>query len=305
MEKTFKTTLCGALLLTGMFSMTASADENLFGYIKGAETLPKGTMEFDQTFTYCDDKDIGTYHAWDSKTELEYGVTDRFTASAYLKMQAIESKNIAIDAYIPGDEDYGMKPSGVEAELKYNFLSPAKDDFGLAGILSFSYDALDKHSGLSKNSYHTEGTLAAQKYYLEGQMIWAGNLGIEATYADRHPLSAARKATLPSDFDWPTDPEMEIELTAGTGLTYRFMPNWFIGGEIQYQTEFETTVGQERWSVFAGPTLHYGGEKFWVTATWFPQLRGGGPEYAGQTDHDLHLIEKTKQEFRIKFGIDF
>jgi hypothetical protein len=305
MEKTSKLSLCGTLLLSSMVSMTASADENLFGYVKGAETLPKGTWEFDQTFTYRDDKDVGTYHAWDSKTEIEYGVTDRLTAAGYLKMQSIDTKNIVINAYIPGAEDYGMKPSGVEAELKYNFLSPAKDDFGLAGILSFSYNWLDKHSGLDKDSYSIEGTLAGQKYFLEGQVVWAGNFGMEATYADRSPLSAARIATLPADFEWPTDPEMEIELTASTAITYRFAPNWFIGGEIEYQTEFETVVGQERWSVFAGPTLHYGGEKFWVTATWFPQLRGGGPEYAGQTDHDLQLIEKTKQEFRIKFGIDF
>lgn len=286
-------------------SQIAFADENLFGYVKGAETLPKGTMELDQTLTYRDDKDVGSYHAWDSKTEIEYGVTDRFTAAGYLKMQSIDTSGIQIDAYIPGNESYGMRPSGVEAEFKYNFLSPAKDDFGLAGILALSYDWLDKHSGLDKDSYHIEGTLAAQKYYMEGQMVWAGNVGMEATYADRSALSAARLATLPADFEWPTDPEMEIELTASTGLSYRFAPNWFIGGEVQYQTEFETEVGQERWSLFAGPTLHYGGEKFWATATWFPQLRGGGPEYAGQTDNNLHLIEKTKQEFRIKVGMDF
>ncbi|HQR61009.1 MAG TPA: hypothetical protein PLH03_06585, partial [Methylophilaceae bacterium] len=267
--------------------------------------LPKGTMELDQTLTYRDDKGEGTYHAWDSKTELEYGVTDRFTASAYLKAQAIDTENIVIDAYIPGDEDYGMRASGVEAEFKYNFLSPAKDDIGLAGILSFSYDWLDKHSGQDKDSYSMEGVLAMQKYFMEGQMVWANNFGMEATYAVRDKLSASRMASLPPDYEWPTDPEMEIELTLGTGLSYRFMPNWFIGGELQYQTEYETQVGQERWSLFAGPNLHYGGEKFWVTATWFPQIRGGGLTYPGQNDHDLQLIEKTEQEFRVKFGIDF
>jgi hypothetical protein len=36
-----------------------------------------------------------------------------------------------------------------------------------------------------------------------------------------------------------------------------------------------------------------------------PQLAGGGLEYAGQTYSNLHLIEKTKQEIRLKFGINF
>ena len=68
------------------------ADENLFGYLKGAETLPKGTLELDQTLTYRSDKGVGTYHAWDSKTEIEYGVTDKFTLSGYLKGQSIKNR---------------------------------------------------------------------------------------------------------------------------------------------------------------------------------------------------------------------
>ncbi|HZX27300.1 MAG TPA: DUF6662 family protein, partial [Telluria sp.] len=69
--------------------------------------------------------------------------------------------------------------------------------------------------------------------------------------------------------------------------------------------EFETEVGQERWSWFAGPTLHYGGKSWWATLTWFQQIRGGGEKFAGQDDNDLHLIEKTKQEVRVKFGFEF
>ena len=110
---------------------------------------------------------------------------------------------------------------------------------------------------------------------------------------------------LPPDFEWPTTPEMEIEVTASAGITYRFAENWFIGGEIFYQTEHETVVGQERWSIQAGPTLHYGGQKWWATLTWLPQIRGGGLMYPGQTDTDLHLIEKTKQEVRLKIGFNF
>jgi hypothetical protein len=60
------------LSLAGVFiSANAFADENLFGYVKGAETLPKGTLEFDQTFTHRDDKGTGNYSAWDVNACLE------------------------------------------------------------------------------------------------------------------------------------------------------------------------------------------------------------------------------------------
>ena len=70
---------------------------------------------------------------------------------------------------------------------------------------------------------------------------------------------------------------MEVELKAGTGLSYRFAPNWPLAAEALYETEYETGVGPERWSLFAGPNSHYGCQKFWATLTWFPQIHGYGP----------------------------
>lgn len=276
------------------------ADEGIFGYVRSAEVLPKGAWDFEQWFTSRNDKGVGTYHALDTKTEVDYGATDRLQVSAALFGLGINTQGILIDAYVPKDEKYTWKPAGVEAALKYNYLSPAKDDIGLSQYAAFYYFAKDVHSGQDKDVFKFETMLIAQKYYLDGQLVVAGNLGIEAASTKRAPIEG-----LPPDFEWPTTPEMEIELTAAAGITYRFAPRWFIGAEIFYQTERETVVGLERWSVQAGPTLHYATQKWWATLTWMPQLRGGGLQYAGQTDTDLHLIEKTKQEIRFKFGISF
>ena len=98
---------------------------------------------------------------------------------------------------------------------------------------------------------------------------------------------------------------MELELKVGTGLSYRFAPKWYVSAEALYETEFETEVGQERWSVFAGPSVHYGDQKWWATLTYLPQIRGGGEQYDGQRNADLHLIEKTKYEARLKVGFNF
>lgn len=281
--------LCGA----------AQADENLFGYVRGAETLPKGAWEVYHWTTVRDDKGVGEYQAVDTDTEVEYGLSDRFTVSGAVKTLSIDTSGIVIDGYLPGPESYTLRPSAIEVSGKYNFLRPAADGFGLSGRFAMEYGWLDPHSGQDKTIVSAETDIIAQRYFMEGQVVWVGNVGLEASYDDREPI-----AGLPVGFDWPTDPEMEIELKLGTAVSYRFAPNWFIGAETTYETEFETEVGQERWSWFAGPSIHYGGERWWGTFTWYPQIAGGGETYPGQTE-DLHLIEKTKQEFRLKLGVNF
>ncbi len=281
------------------YTTSIFADENLFGYIRGAETLPKGSSEIYQVITSRQDKGQGTFQALDLKTEFEYGFTDKFTIGSEIKMQSIYSKNILIDAYIPRDIETGLKISGFEIYSKYNFLSPAKDDIGLSAFIAYEQNWLDKHSGQKKNSRSFYFDLLVQKYLSEGEFILVGNVGIESTYARRAAL-----ANLPADFEWPTIPEMEIALKLGTGVSYRFVENWFIGTEAIYETEYETEVGQERYSTFVGPSIHYGGQHFWTTLTYFRQINGG-PFEDGQADKNLHLIEKTKYELRLKVGFDF
>ncbi len=302
--------------LTLAAALPAAADENLFGYVAGAETLPQGTSEAYAWLTRRWDKGQGEYTAYDTELEYEYGVTSRFTASAALLGQSIDTRGLVIDAYLPGAESYGMKPSGIEVKGKYNFLSAAKDPVGLSAMFELHQSWLDPHSGKDKDTTSFDVSMQLQKFFLDDQLIAVANAGFEGTYAKRAPLDAATQASadaamqaLTGDpgatFEWPTKPEMEIEFTLGGGLSYHFAPNWNVGIETQYQTEFETEVGQERWSVFAGPTLHYGGKRWWATLTWFNQLAGGREQYINQADDDLHLIEKTKNELRLKLGYNF
>jgi hypothetical protein len=292
------------------------ADENLFGYVTGAEPTPRGHQETYLWLTNRSDKGAGHYSADDLKLEYERGVTDNLAASLYLKGQSIDTQGIRIDGYIPADNKYGMRASGIEASMKYSFLRPALDPIGLASYLSFSYNWLDPHSGQDKTSYQLELKLLAQKYFMDGQVVLAGNLGMESTYAQREGLAHVPVNDATGEpLEWPTNPEMEVEVTASMGLAYRFAPSWFVGVEALWQTEFETEVGTERWSLQLGPTLHYASKSWWATLTWMPQVRGGGliygpasydgTAYPGQDNTRLHLIEKTKNEVRLKVGYNF
>ncbi|HUJ87536.1 MAG TPA: DUF6662 family protein [Burkholderiales bacterium] len=305
-----------ALLGAPLLALPAAADENLFGYVAGAEPTPKGHNETYFWLTNRYDKGAGRYSAQDLKLEYEHGITDNLAGAVYLTGQSINTSGIRIDGYVPADAKYGMRFSGIEGSLKYAFLRPALDDIGLAGYLSASYSTLDPHSGQDKDKYSLEGKLLAQKYLMDGQLVLAGNLGLEATYAVRKPIAGLPVNDATGEpLEWTLDPEMEIGVMAAAGISYRFAPNWYIGFEALYDTEFETAVGQERWSLQAGPTLHYGSKNWWATLTWLPQLRGGGEKfgpasfdgvsYPGQNDPNLHLIEKTKYEVRLKVGINF
>ncbi len=75
----------------------AYADENLFGYNTGAETLPKGSGEIYVFNTLRSDKGQGTYRAVDTEIEGEYGVTDRITLSAAAKFLTIKANGLLID----------------------------------------------------------------------------------------------------------------------------------------------------------------------------------------------------------------
>jgi hypothetical protein len=297
--KTTRIGLLAGLMMAGA-ALPALADENLLGYLSGAETLPAGAKEAYLWVTQRQDKGVGSYRATDVEAEYEYGITSRLTGALALKGQSIHTRGILIDGYVPGDASYGLRASGIEAKLKYMFLSPALDAVGLAGRVGLEYSWLDPHSGQDKHKVSATTDLLLQKFFLDDQLVAVANLGMESTYARREPID-----NLPAGFEWSTDPEMEIELKTGVGLAYRFAPRWFVGAETFYETEFETEVGQERWSWHAGPSLHYADRGWWATLTWMPQLRGGGETYPGQTDTDLHLIEKTKQEIRIKFGYNF
>ncbi|MHB1083554.1 MAG: DUF6662 family protein [Thiobacillus sp.] len=305
-----------AALTAALLSLPAAADENLLGYVSGAETLPQGASEAYLFVTHRWDKGQGRYQANDVSAEYEYGLTHRLTASLELKGQSIDTQGLVIDGYLPGTNQYGLKPSGVEGKLKYNFLSAAKDPVGLSGTMSLVQLWRDPHSGQDKDTTKAEFGLQLQKLLLDDQLTLVANTGIEATYAKRAPLNAATQAsadaamqTLTGDpaarFEWPTEPEMEIEFKLGAGASYRFAPNWSAGLETLYETEFETEVGQERWSVFAGPSIHYGGKQWWATLTWFEQLAGGKEKYINQADDNLHLIEKTRHELRFKLGYNF
>src|SRR5664279_5453735 len=109
----------------------AQADEQLFGFVRGAETLPAQRSELYQFITLHEGKSEGTYYASDFETEYEYGFTDRFQASVSLEQHYFYNRGVNGDRDALDDKD-AYRFGGVEGSVKYRIFSPFKDPLGVA-----------------------------------------------------------------------------------------------------------------------------------------------------------------------------
>jgi len=95
-----------------------------------------------------------------------------------------------------------------------------------------------------------------------------------------------------------------------TGLSYRFVRNWSAGLEFWNHHEFADATVHEHSAYFLGPTIHYGGERWWATLGFLHQLPIGqafsqdNKEFAA---HDGYIFgdEHEKYYVRFKVGINF
>ena len=261
----------------------ARADENMFGYTYGSETLPKGKGEIYAWITRRSGKESGTYHAWDLSTEGEYGFSDRFQTSLYLNWRAHDIENV------PGFDDRdGLGFQGAQLAFKVRLTSPYDSPIGLALYFEPGYSHIEKISGERVQEWEFESKLIAQKNFAGDKLITAANFMVEQEFE--------RASGGGPDFEG----ELLMELTAGASL--RVAPRWFVGVEGRGHTEFpDMDLGnQEHLAWFLGPNLHYGSKKWWFTATVLQQVDG----WPNTGDSSLHLEEHERSEMRLKIGVN-
>lgn len=281
--------LCGAIITS-----PAHADENLLGYSYGAETLPKGETEAYVWVTDRRGKDAGQYNAQDYQLEIEHGIADNVQISGYIDFASHHIAGLEPE-FEDVDRDFAFQ--GLQASVKWAALSPYKDGIGLALYFEPVWKRIDKVSGEHGREIEFESKLILQKNFLDDRLVWIGNLTAEMEFEREKDVDELTGAV-------EYEHETELALEATTGLSYRVASNWFLGVEGRYHSEypdFPDAFEREHYAFFAGPTIHYGGKRWWFTATWLPQI-GGSPSPLGS---DLHLEEHEKREFRLKVGYNF
>ena len=270
----------GGLILT---TLPARADENLFGYVKGAETLPKGHVDVYETTTARFGKSSGEYQGWDFETEAEYGITDKLQVGLdiiqhYFNIQGVPEL----------DNGSFYRFGGVELTTKYRFTSVFKDGYGLAYRQELAYLPWDDVAGIEQNEFDFAPELIFQKNFLDDTLIFSANGGVKLAWGKK-----------PAE-----EYDHEFTIQGATGLSYRFAPNWFFGPEVHMRSEFPRfDFGfHEHSAIFAGPALHYGAKNWWATLSYAYQAWGEGVD---EPSNGHTFAEEARHEFRLKVGFNF
>jgi hypothetical protein len=297
----YSAALASTAALSVLIATPAHADESLFAYITGADIVPKGQGEAVLVLTRRTDKDFGTYRGTDATAEIEYGVSDKFSAGFFVGGFNLKYKNaFAQEQIAPGvfEDVYPQQFSGTRLSRfgvsgKYQFLSPYTDGIGLTLrselYYQFRYGRID---GAKTKQVSFEPNIILQKNFLDDTLITTINL--KAEFENRKFTDGTA--------------ENEIKFEPGVGVSYRITKGLYIGGEGFYRAD--NLNGEfNHGSIFLGPTIHYGAKKFYVTGTFQRQVTGT-PSYSYDTapqfqNRGVNLEEETRNEIRVKIGVNF
>jgi hypothetical protein len=259
-----------AAALAVMLSMAGSAalaEESMFGFVYTTDLLPQGGKEVEQWMTWRHQKNGGTYDQVEGRTEFEYGLASNLQAAVYLNYawtQAYHNGPFGATTppeqfadYAAGSDDFfnAKRFTGVSGELIYRILSPYTDGIGLA---------LYTEPTIGKNFFEIENKVILQKNFLDDLLTIAVNF----TYAPE--FRNVPGDDNPAVFNW----QMETDVNFGLAVSYRFIENWSAGFEFLNEREFNSFDFSHlsNSGYYLGPTLHFGGEHFFFTATALWQM---------------------------------
>lgn len=265
----------GLALLVGGFSVAVlHADERRFTYVYEPETLPAGAWEFENWVTLRAGRNetVGqeNYHRWDLRQEIEYGVTDWYTAAFYLNEKAESYRDPATDATA---SEFEWK--GVSLENRFNVLNPAAHAVGLTFYLEGRYSG--------DEAAVEEKIILGQRH---GPWKWALNVEHETEWEEHLE-------------------EVEGEVAASLGLARDLGKHWSLGLEFRNENLLPEYDSWESSALFLGPVVSHRQERWWAALTVMPQIYGWNNSASQDGDPHLELNDHEKLNIRLLFGINF
>jgi hypothetical protein len=252
-----------SVLSTLLAPSSATAGESLFGRVYTTETMPAGHFELEQQVRNRRDRAFGDYSAFDLRSEIEYGITDKLQMAFYVNTGAVNAKGAPDDDDPNGATGFTrncLYLQGFSLEFIYRALSPYTDPFGLAFYIEPEIYLYDFHDGLQySGTTSTEYRILLQKNFFDDQLILAYNLIAEIEF-----IRFAGQDTWRGELDWNNE----------LGATYRVFSNFFAGLEFRNHNEYGDFSRHEHSVFWAGPTFHYGAQNFWATLSIFRQFAG-------------------------------
>jgi hypothetical protein len=264
-----------------------------FGYVYKADIEEPGETELTLWATHRGGKGEGHYDAQDYRIEVERGITERFQISGYANFAGHHIRGLSGE-FDRVDRDLAFQ--GLSAEFKYQVRSPEKGRLGIALYAEPGWSRIGKVTGEHATEYELELKAILQKNFAGDRLVWAANVTLEPEWEREHEEIALGVTS------GETEKELGVELS--TGLSYRLAPRFWLGAEARYHSVYpDWTHGlhRENYALYAGPSLHYDGGEWSITATLLPQLFGSPSRARSSLEFDDH--EKT--EARVKLSYEF
>ena len=284
-----------------MFSMGAYAGEGYFGWIYSLDLQPQGKWEFEQRLQLTRGQATGTYDLWQSRTEMEYGLTNDFQIAGYLNSYSVNAAKNYTNSEIC---DQGSNPctagyavSGTE-NMSSSYSRTGLDGVSIEGIWRITNPVtspigvglyIEPTIGHLKNAI--ESRLILQSNFMDDRLQLVGNLIYEM-----------------EQLKFDVEPIEETVLDLVAGFSYRVRPNLNIGLEYRFYNDYDgySLSHQTQKAHFLGPNIHYASKDWWVTAAMRTQIGGdcyepGTAECSDGKVWDSH----GKNEYIVKFGMPF
>jgi hypothetical protein len=310
-----------AALAIASFAPLARAGEEIFPETYLSDTLPKGVYEAEQGVTYREGKSEGTYKLWQTRSELEYGISDNWQLAGYINAYSVEAQNdnsqasrVAFTAsggdgdevsgggpgtfgnYVPSSTTRPIPAANyrktgfdtLSVESIYKILNVYTDPVGLAGYVEYTG---------GDHSQEIELKALLQKNYLEDRLVLAANAVVEFERDSYSLLGTSERET-------------EVEFTGGA--SYRFASNWRAGGElrnIRGYTGHSIGSGDRSYSVwYLGPQVSYTGVRWFATLGYQRQMPWAEAyDQAAKLEQvgGMNYKEWEANFVRLKFGFNF
>lgn len=215
------------------------AQDRVFAYMYGSNNLAKGMKDVEVWNTLHLGRDY-LYRKLESRVEFEIGLSNRVQTSFYLNYK----------------QEFGA-PAGESS------LSSPKISFSNAWKVKLT-DAVAHPIG---SSVYAEYYIAANELELEGKVILDKRMGKH--YVDFNGI-------VENEWEWEvedsiTEIESEFKFELDLGYMYFINKSWGIGIEARnHNIVQEGTLNYS--AFFAGPTLSYTADRFWLLFNILPQV---------------------------------
>ena len=295
-----KSALFSILLSAVLQGSIAHAGEGAFGWIYTLDLQPKGELEFEQRLQLTKQQATGSYNAWVSRSELEYGVTNDLQIAGYVNSYYVNANQnytnpegcgdgptctsgqpVPVGTWDPAAPYRKSGIEGISLEAIYRITNPVTDPIGIGLYLEPT---------IGRNKNELAARLLLQSNFIDDKLILAGNV-----------VAANEQLKFTPDGNTP-----ESMLDILVGASYRFAPKWSAGVEARYHTDYSSynLQNQTQQATFIGPNLHYASEDWWFTAAWRHQIKGGTCMGAGTAECSDGRVWDSQgvNEFMFKVG---